>query len=131
MYQHDQDKLYIRRRSWLNKLKSPVVLVLIQSSKIHLHYSGVGCLYSALALWDLGPLTLSGDRRRPDREYSGPHSPRAPSCRCCLVSASKGSGVLIGPKCDRQNPTTGYMVIYIYGHIEMTVTVCTMTPHRR
>ena len=83
------------------------VLVLIQSSKIHLHYSGVGSLYSALALWDLGPLTLSGHRRRPDREYSRPHSSRAPSCRCCLVSASKGSRVLIGPKCDRQNPTTG------------------------
>ena len=78
--------------------------------------------YGPPYLWDLGPLTLSGDRRRPDREYSRPHSPRAPSCRCCLVSASKGSGVLIGPKCARQNPTTGYMAIYIYGHIEMTVT---------
>ena len=74
-----------------------MVLVLIQSSKLFKYYPGVGCLHSTLSIWDLGPLTLSGDRGQPDGEYSWPHSPRAPSCRCCLVSASTGSGVLIGP----------------------------------
>ena len=74
-----------------------MVLVLIQSSKLFKYYPGVGCLHSTLSIWDLGPLTLSGDRGRPDGEYSWPHSPRAPSCRCCLVGASTGSGVLISP----------------------------------
>ena len=74
-----------------------MVLVLIQSSKLFKYYPGVGCLHSTLSIWDLGPLTLSGDRGRPDGEYPWPHSPRAPSCRCCLVGASTGSGVLIGP----------------------------------
>ena len=74
-----------------------MVLVLIQSSKLFKYYPGVGCLHSTLSIWDLGPLTLSGDRGQPDGEYPWPHSPRAPSCRCCLVGASTGSGVLIGP----------------------------------
>ena len=73
-----------------------MVLVLIQSSKLFKYYLGVGCLHSTLSIWDLGPLTLSGDRGQPDGEYPWPHSPRAPSCRCCLVGASTGSGVLIG-----------------------------------
>ena len=100
-----------------------MVLVLIQSSKLFKYYPGVGCLHSTLSIWDLGPLTLSGDRGRPDGEYPWPHSPGAPSCRCCLVGASTGSGVLIGPNVTVS--ITHPRIWPYYGHIELTVTTCT------